>query len=311
MPEYERLLYCEGAYGMISRLWTEKHFAHALLIEGAAGSGKRTLAKYAAARILCRGQGERPCFKCPACRKIAAGSHPDLIWTDGNEEKIYSIDKLRDMRTDAFIAPNESEHKVYVLTEAQNIPPQNQNALLKILEEPPEHVCFILTSTSRGALLPTILSRLTVLPMPELTPNEREQVLGQICPKVDTAQRSQAAIAFETVGQAKDALSDKHTQGLLASISALCDAIAARDRYTILRELSAYDGTGKRDDYIEMLSLLRTACIRRMLSENPPFSALQCRRIVDIIEKTQTRAAVNVGRVLLSTVLADGLIAAV
>jgi len=302
------LSFQENAYRTLERLWAGGRFPHALLIEGAAGAGKRTLALWTAAMLLCRGEGKRPCGACRSCRKIETGSHPDLTVLDGREKKAYAIDAVRELRQGAWIAPNESERRVLLLEDLQNMPPASQNALLKILEEPPAHIFFLLTATGRAALLDTILSRATTLPLEELTAQQRAEVLARLAPDVGPGERDAAAAAFETVGQALDALSDEATQALLRDTAALCESLFARARYQLLATLSGYDND--RDALLKLLALWRAEIGRRLLAGTGEISALQCAKIVAIIETAQTRAAQNVGRPLLCAVLADDLIAA-
>ena len=101
---------------------------------------------------------------CPACVKAKAGSHPDIIVeSGGTAARSFHVDAVRRVRSDAYIKPNEAARKVYCLFEAQTMSEQAQNALLKILEEPPEGILFILTCPSASALLPTIRSRSLIL----------------------------------------------------------------------------------------------------------------------------------------------------
>ncbi len=118
---------------------------HALLFEGPAGSGRRTLARLTAMAAVCTGEGEKPCGVCPGCRKAAAGSHPDILEAGGEgAARSFHIDTVRALREDAYILPNEAPpRRVFLLAEAQNMTEQAQNALLKILEEPPASArCF-------------------------------------------------------------------------------------------------------------------------------------------------------------------------
>ncbi len=300
------LLYQQSAYDALRRLWAGGRFPHALLIEGARGSGKRTLARYAAAMLLCRSPGERPCGTCLSCRKLESGNHPDLTVVDGSLRKAYAVDSVRDLRRGAWVAPNESERRVLLLTEVQNMSPASQNALLKILEEPPPHVCFVMTVTGRGALLDTVRSRAATIPMEEPEPGRREEILSRLVPETDPVLRREAAAAFETVGQALEALSDEETGELLRDTAELTDAVFSRDRYGVLRILARRDGD--REELDRQLGLLRTSVIRRLVSGDGSCSALQCAKIVAIIEKAQARCAQNVGRPLLCAVLADELL---
>ncbi len=133
---------------------------HAVLLEGAAGSGADLLAHRLAQAAVCLEPGQRPCGHCAGCVKAQAGSHPDILLLDGDSDpKAFPIDAIRALRSGAYIRPNEAPRKVCVLLGAQNMAEASQNAFLKVLEEPPENVLFILTAANASALLPTVRSR--------------------------------------------------------------------------------------------------------------------------------------------------------
>ncbi len=128
---------------------------------------------YAAARtlaqsMLCSADGARPCGRCPNCRKAEKGIHPDIITvtrqTDdkGKPKREIYVDQIRDIVSDAAVMPNEADTKVYILRDAGTMNAAAQNALLKILEEPPRFVAFILITDSAEALLETVRSRCAV-----------------------------------------------------------------------------------------------------------------------------------------------------
>lgn len=301
----QRLLYEENAYRTLTRLYTGGRFPHALLIEGAPGSGKRTLAQFAAALLLCRSDRGRPCGTCLSCKKLESKNHPDLVVLDGDEKKAYAIDNVRALRQEVWRAPNESVCRVFLLTQAQNMDPRSQNALLKLIEEPPAHAYFILTVSVRGALLDTIVSRTVQLRMEELEEAKRQEALAALCPEKDAGERKNAALAFETVGQALAALSDEKAKTRLSFASSFLDAAVSGDRYRLFRLLSAFDSD--REGLLAALPLARRLAIARLTQGKGDFSALQCRRIVDIIEKAEERARQNVGIPLLCAVMADRL----
>ena len=145
------------------------HISHFYLLSGPEGSGKHTLAKLLAAAILCR-EENRPCMHCIACKKVMDGNHPDFITVDDPEKKTVSVDLVRDARADMYIQPNESDYKIYLFPRAQDMGLPGQNALLKVLEEPPAYGVFLLLTDNPDKLLPTVRSRCTELdlrPLPE------------------------------------------------------------------------------------------------------------------------------------------------
>ncbi len=142
---------------------SEQRVAHAYLLSGAVGSGKKTLAGIMSRMFLCENGG---CGSCTACNKLQLGVHPDLIELHGeNKNGSYSVDQIRALRKDALVYPNESAKKVYVLHDAHLFSDGAQDAFLKILEEPPEFVVFILLCSDEGRLFATILSRVIRLPL--------------------------------------------------------------------------------------------------------------------------------------------------
>lgn len=144
----------------LSAAFGSDRFPNAALLEGGTAEERRGLALTLGRAALCSGEGERPCGQCPNCIKALAGSHPDLrVEGGGGAARSFHVDVVRSVRDDAFIRPNEAARKVFVLLEAQAMSEQAQNALLKVLEEPPPNVLFLLTVPSSTMLLPTVRSR--------------------------------------------------------------------------------------------------------------------------------------------------------
>ena len=168
-------------------------FPSTCLIDGPAGSGKLTFARILAAALLCSGSSEvRPCGQCRHCKKIAADIHPDVTIIDTGEEDI-KIDVARGLRSDVFIRPNEADGRIFLIRHMQNMNIPSQNALLKILEEPPAGVYFILMTENRYALLDTVLSHCLKLSTVPLSDAEMDAFL---CDRgVSDAAERQARIA--------------------------------------------------------------------------------------------------------------------
>lgn len=180
--------------------------SHFYLISGPAGSGKHTLAQLLAAAILCQGT-EKPCLSCNACRKVMGNSHPDCITVEDKEHKNVAVKIVRDARADMYVMPNESNRKIYIFPQEMGV--EGQNALLKVLEEPPEYGVFILLSDNPERLLPTVRSRCTELSLLALPENVLRQALKAEFPDADS-QSLDAAISRSGgyLGQAKALLEE-------------------------------------------------------------------------------------------------------
>ena len=166
---FEELLGNERLRENLSGSIARGRVSHFYLISGPAGSGKRTLSRLLAAAILCKGHS-KPCGNCGPCRKVMNGSHPDFITIDDPEKKTVPVDLIRQARADIYIQPNEADRKIYLFPRAQDMGVPGQNALLKVLEEPPAYGVFLLLTDNPEKLLPTVRSRCTelkLLPLPE------------------------------------------------------------------------------------------------------------------------------------------------
>ena len=211
-------------------------FPHAILIEGAVGSGRRTLARLLAAAALCTDSGHRPCGTCAACRKAFSGNHPDITELGGEgEARSFHIDVVRTLQEDAYILPNESAKRVFILANVQNMTEQAQNALLKILEEPPAHVLFVLTCEQRSALLETVLSRVFTVSLGGVTAYEALGVLQKRLPDKSAEELSRAATLWGgNIGQALLGLQDGSYREILDILPALAAGLTAPNELSLL-----------------------------------------------------------------------------
>ncbi len=181
--------------------------SHFYVISGPEGSGKRTLARLLAAALLCQGS-PKPCLECTPCRKVLAGTHPDFIIADDPEKKTVPVALIRQMREDMFVLPNEGDKKIYLFPRAQDMGLPGQNALLKILEEPPSYGVFLLLTDNPEKLLPTVRSRCVELKLQPLPEGVLKKALQKEFPEA-APETLQAAIARSGgfLGQAKALLS--------------------------------------------------------------------------------------------------------
>lgn len=168
-----------GVKNSITHLLSTKRFPHAVIIEGEALSGKSLLTSYIVSALFCEEENS-PCGKCRACSLVKAGTHPDLFLTTLlDKKKNIAVEQIRKLKVDAYIRPQMSDKKVFVIDYADTMNAQSQNAILKVLEEPPGDTVFILQVRSRSALLPTILSRCVTYTLNDPDINESAEYLKE------------------------------------------------------------------------------------------------------------------------------------
>jgi len=178
--------------------------SHALLLTGGTEKERKELSLLLSQALLCE-NSPTPCLKCNTCKKIKSGIHPDVIITEGEagKQRSIKIDTIRDIRSRAYIMPNEAPFQIFIILEASGMGEEAQNALLKILEEPPSTARFILASRSRDDFRQTILSRVTPFAISEDS--------GQAAGEKENSKASKAAddifAALMTKNEAKIMLS--------------------------------------------------------------------------------------------------------
>lgn len=236
--------------------------SHFYLIAGPKGSGKMTLARLLSAAILCQGE-QKPCMDCTACRKVMADTHPDLITVRDPEHKTVPVRIIREVREEMFVRPNEADKKIYLLPQEMGI--EGQNALLKILEEPPKHGVFILLTDNEESLLPTVRSRCTLLRLQSLPEDVLRAALMREFPNA-TKEALDGAIwrSGGFLGQAKEFLAEG--AAFSQQTKAFVDSFGKKDPLGLMQLLVSME-RWKRDDLCDVLGqwvqLLQQALLSR------------------------------------------------
>ena len=156
-----------------------KRLHHAYLFTGTRGVGKTTLARILAACFNCEtGITAEPCGQCQACVSIAAGTFMDLIEVDAASRT--GVEDTRNLLDNADLMPAQGRHKVYLIDEVHMLSGHSFNALLKTLEEPPEHVKFLLATTEARKIPVTVLSRCLQFNLKNMLPEVIDAQLAKI-----------------------------------------------------------------------------------------------------------------------------------
>ena len=258
---------------------------HAIIFEGASEADRLDIARLISRTHVCSGAGEKPCGICPDCVKAAKGFHPDISESLASQDDAspLKVDAVRTIRSNAFVFPNEAKHRVFLLHNMQYANEQAQNALLKILEEPPEYVRFVLTCPNSSALLETILSRAAVYN------------LGQ---------------------QLSDSLNKKH-DAACEKARAVAAALLSHNEFDLMRETGAFE----KDSELLVLTLAQLRlifrdAIARKQSINAVFlssaqneatalsrscTAAQLLRLLEAVAQLEKSAEQNANKTLLTT----------
>ena len=143
---------------------SENKVSHAYIMNGERGSGKKMLANLFATTLQCEKGGPDPCNECHSCKQAESGNHPDIIHVTHEKPNTISVEDIRtQVNNDILIKPYQGPYKIYIISEADLMTPQAQNALLKTIEEPPEYAVIFLLTENAQMLLPTITSRCVML----------------------------------------------------------------------------------------------------------------------------------------------------
>lgn len=247
------------------------HLPHALLLHGPAGCGKKLAAKWFTMLVLCEERDDAPCGQCKSCRLIAEDAHPDVLYAEHSGKRGgFSVETVREIRSEAAILPNNGDMRIFLFPDADAMSIQAQNALLKSVEEPPAHACFVFTAETPGALLPTLLSRMTAMAVNPVTPAECAGVLNARGYAADEAQSAVSRFGGN-VGKCLDYLGSDAVRQAVDTAAALTAAAAQQNEYEMLRLLTS--AAADRDALRQTLSLfdlqLRDAAVCALEGELP------------------------------------------
>jgi DNA polymerase III subunit gamma/tau len=247
---FDQLVGQEHVVRALSNALRDQRLHHAYLFTGTRGVGKTTIARIIAKALNCEtGVTAEPCGICKACQEIDSGRFIDLIELDAASNT--QVDSMRELLENALYAPTSGRYKVYIIDEVHMLSRSAFNAMLKTLEEPPEHVKFVLATTDPQKIPVTVLSRclqfnLKQIPQPQIVARLKAVLEAENLPAEAPAL---TLIARAAQGSLRDALSllDQaiaHGGGKVeeASTRAMLGAVDQSYLYRILKAIAGSDG---------------------------------------------------------------------
>ena len=239
----------------------QQRLHHAYLFTGTRGVGKTTIARILAKALNCEtGVTSTPCGTCSACQEIDAGRFVDLIEVDAATNT--KVDEMRQLLENASYAPTRGRYKVYVIDEVHMLSTSAFNAMLKTLEEPPEHIKFILATTDPQKIPVTVLSRCLQFNLKQMPPGhivthltrilEAEHVpfepaaLRHIAKGAAGSMRDALSLLDQAIAHGAGRIEETGVRDMLGTVGedhlfALLDALAGRDAHAMLAVAAAMD----------------------------------------------------------------------
>ena len=251
---FETLVGQEHVVRALTHALDQQRLHHAYLFTGTRGVGKTTLARILAKALNCEtGITSKPCGACSACQEIESGRFVDLIEVDAATNT--KVDQMRELLDNAVYAPTRGRFKVFVIDEVHMLSNNAFNAMLKTLEEPPEHIKFILATTDPQKIPVTVLSRCLQFNLKQMPPGhivdhlarilEAEQVpfepaaLRHIAKGASGSMRDALSLLDQAIAHGAGRIEEAGVRDMLGTVGedhlfALLDALAARDVQAML-----------------------------------------------------------------------------
>lgn len=279
----------------------------AMLFTGEEGVGKKLFALEIAKALNCRSpQGDEGCGSCPSCKRISKFNYPQsndsddwkgIIWTDHPDvglvtapKRVLLVDQMRAIEREANFRPYEGRARVFLIDDADKLNDSSANALLKVLEEPPDTSHIVLLTARPAMLLATIRSRCQMLRFAPLTPKEIATHLleNKIAGKAEADTR--ARVARGSLGRAVDQDFDDYKEQRTAMLKVLEALAAGDDRIQLLRSAEEQNAAPVKDEFESRLDILETL-IRDawMLSLNAPADGVVNHDLLPQLERISKR----------------------
>ncbi len=316
--QFEDLIGQEAISQALRGAITSGRVAHAYLFAGHRGVGKTSTARILAKALNCtQGPTPSPCDRCDACESIASGDDVDVLEIDGASNR--GIDEVRELRQNAHLRPTRSRYKIYIIDEVHMLTREAFNALLKTLEEPPQHVKFIFATTDPQKVPVTILSRCQRFDFRGISSDEIRKQLEKIVAAEGVAvdgdalelltrraagsMRDAQSLLDQLLAFGTDQVSAQGVHRLLGTadedrVLALVSALLSHDAASALRAVDAAETEGVQLGELadQLIEYFRDLMVLRAAGDGV--------RLLSVSERQKSQARAHAGRLPLETLLA-------
>ena len=271
----------------------QQHIPHAILIEGDSGTGKHTLARFICKAVVM--SGENNDF---SQEKPLSEMHADItVIAPEQNKKNISVSQIRNLREEAYIKPHSAPKRVFVIDFADTMNEQSQNALLKVLEEPPETTVFILLTESKAPLLETVLSRCVLLTLSPPKKNDGVEYIMSNTKFEESDIEYALEISRNNIGEALKVLEGKDTKKTQASAKEFLEYYLRNDTFGILSVTAQYDKN--RIEAQQFLKDLKSFTVSYLRKKLKSFEAVKLSKLYDTICELEKSLITNINLSLL------------
>lgn len=250
----------DAAAELIASMVKRDRICRSLILVGEKGVGKRSLARYIAMQFLCEKQDGTPCGECKSCRMAEKNAHPDIITlSPSGKSENFRVDDLRPVVSDVSVAPNEGRLKIYIIPGIDKALAAAQNILLKVFEEPPAHVAFIMTAEQKDKVLETIRSRAIAINVPLASEKGCAAALEDLGISKENAELAYA-VCGGNIGRCIEYASSDGGEDV-ARVKACAQALAQGDEYVLGKSLYEPDREAAQRLIRQVSALISDACL--------------------------------------------------